>query len=556
MATLDPLPPGYAIQDVLLVSAKALCTKHPESRSFLWKANHMVKLIRRLLEDLPPGYMPLSQRTFGILAKKLPAKMAKELHNMLTKAGARLHPNTDLHFARKLAGDAVNAEHKSAAFDILKTLADNGANLNDPATASVITSLLHWQAAHESSSSFSPSLALQHFMERGFIPNVITLTAYIDTLCQRREVEEAIRIAQLFSANGLQLDNKIFATLFRGVKNSHKAGSLRDVLELSKKVNAPQSSLMDNSLHALLYFSASEFREKREDPHGLSKPFLPMLEIYADKFDLEPLQWLIPDSLPLLLAQESMPAVAGPSRQGRTWEFESTVLPVVKHYAAASQGAVLQPTTTTLATMMRAYIQSLSRPYELMSLYTYFKSRLQEKTTSKNVALDLVREQGSIIHDAFILAMMHQPGLTRPALEVFGDMLKDNLKDAAHALDGEPVASPIHPLPSVFTFTILLNGLLSRQEMNLAEQVIQVMKEYGVAPNIVTWNTLIKGYAAMQNLPRTVGALQDLEASGFKPDEDTFSAFARLKKQKQALRMMDSIIDLNKRKIDGQHSLP
>ena len=133
-------------------------------------------------------------------------------------------------------------------------------------------------------------------------------------------------------------------------------------------------------------------------------------------------------------------------------------------------------------------------------------------------------------------------------------MLRDAMKlKAPEAGQESPTdldSSPVHPAPSFFTFSILIHGLLMQGNKMMAEQVLQVMRERGMEPNLVTWNTLIKGYAAMQNLPRTVGTLQDLEAAGFKPDVSTFKAFSRLKDQTKALKMMEGIIDANKRMME------
>ncbi|KAF4126292.1 PPR repeat [Geosmithia morbida] len=572
-ATLDPLPPGYAISDVLNLIAKGMKKNRKESGL----QDRVFAVLLRILNDLPPGHIPFYQRTWGLFAQSLTADQAARIHEVLKQSNAMLHPNTSLQFARKLAGGATAIKHKGAALEIMTELADGGMDLNQPQPASVITSLLHVEASRqppaEGVEDFSPTRALQTFMEKGFLPNVVTFTAYMDSLSQRREVAEVVRLAQLFTSSGLKLDTKAYATIFRGTKHSFNAEHARDVLGMSRGTKVPMVDVLNNALHAIFSFSEVEMREKNMTPSEELKPFLPMLQIYAKKFDMAPLQSLIPDSLPLLLMRQSQSETpsdeaAGADGNRGDWSTGRTILPVVDDFAATTGPERLQPNSTTLSTMLRAYIRSLWRPYDLMSLYAYFKSRLTERehpeSGDKNYAAQIVRDQRSLIHDTLILAMMQQPGLTRPALDIFGDMLKDNLggnaasdgegDDVSEAVTATPPAIPpaIHPVPTIFTFCVLINGLMRRGETDLAEQVIQIMKENGIDTNVVTWNTQIKWYAIMQNVPRTVGALQGLEAAGFKPDGYTFAGFGKLRDQKRALQMMEKIIDLNKQKVDSR----
>lgn len=554
-ATLDPLPPGYAINDVLLFIAQRLrisTIKNVRERTI--KAEEVLEVVAKVLEDTPAGYVPLGQRTAGLLARRLPSDQASELYNMLQRANIKLHPNTQLQFAAKLAGDMA---HKETAFEILKGLADSGVDLNAPSPSSAITTLLHCKISHGGLSggktSFSPKDTLEYFMDRGFVPNVLNATAFLDSLCQQTEVEEAIRLALLFSESGVQLDAKSWSTIFRGAKGSLKVENVVKSFDVAKAANAPYVDVLNNALHAVFYFAEMESREKRFSAPWIYPLFGPMLRAYANKFELEPLQWWLPDSLPLMLTQTTgNDGEKFDSHRPRQWDFLQTIVPLVENFfSTESHGPKLQPNSTTIAIMLRAYVKTLQNPYDLMAFYAFFKARLEEQGGKEGFATRLIKDQGTLVHDTIIMAMMERRGLSRPALQVFGDMLKDHLhRTASENVEG--AVAPVHPPPGLCTFSILVRGLFNSGDRILAEQVIHVMKEQGVEPNLVTWNTLTKGYAAMQNINKTVSTLQDMEAAGFKPDLFTFKAFGKLKDQGRALERMEGIIDLNRQKMAGE----
>ncbi|CAF3607215.1 hypothetical protein SNK05_003473 [Fusarium graminearum] len=559
-ATLDPLPPGYAMAGVAQFCISALDLKDIKiMRDRVTKADEVLELFAKLVEDIPSGHVPFRQSTLGLVAAKLPIEQTAEMFQILQRSGIRLHRNTLLKFADKLAR---SHEHKEQAFQILRNIADEGRDLNSPSIASVITTLLHTQpSAHswsDSEGAFSPQRAMEYFLEHGFSPNLVSFTALISSLCFQGDIEEAVRLSLLLAENGAELDSRCYTTVFRGAKNSLKASNVRQALDVARAAKVPHIDVLNNTLHSIFYFAEMESRDKRYPAPYVVPVFGPMLRIYAKKFDLEPLQWLLPDTLPLLLSQENMDGnekfMYNPHRE---WEFRNAILPVANEFFDGTVGPLRKPSMQTLAIMMRGYIKTLHRPYDLMSFYTWFKSRLEERGTERNLAQQLVKEQGSIVHDTLILVMLERKVLLRPALQVFGDMLRDSLI-ARPPEDGtqEEVLDenfPVHPSPNLFTFSILLHGLLMRREVMLAEQVRQALREHNLEPNIVTWNTLVKGYASMQDLSQTVGTLQDLEAAGYKPDMHTFKAFAKLKDQTRALEMMEKIIDENRKRLEEDH---
>ncbi|GAO18484.1 hypothetical protein UVI_02041800 [Ustilaginoidea virens] len=575
-ATLDPWPPGYAINDVLLFAARHLRQREAggAARERALRAEETMDVLRRIVSGCPAGHVPFSQRVFGLFAKALPGAQARELYELLRASRYKLHANTLIQFASNLAAEPA---HKDAALGILKGLSDAGADLSEARPSSVITSLLHCKApeggeAEQQQPSFTvddAKAALEYFIERGFTLNVLSSTAFLDSLCQHGEAEEAIRLALLFSESGVRLDPKAWRTLFRGAKASLSVDAVARAVDVAKLADVPLVDVLDNTLHSVFYFAEAETRERGaslQQRRGAAL-FATLLGLYAKRFDLEPLQWWLPDSLPFLLGSSggggggggdpaahqeeeglAPSATAGGRPPRPAWDFERTIVPLADRVFSAGT-AKLQPSLTSVAILLRAYIRGLQQPYDLLAYYGFFKSRLEDQARNPSLATasQLVRNQGTLIHDTLILAMTEHRGLTRPALAVLGDMLKDQLRPGPGPA---PAPARVHPAPTVLTFSILLRGLMHNREAALAEQVLQVMRENGLQPNLVTWNTLTKGYASMQDLVRTVGALQDMEAAGLQPDIYTFRAFGKLRNQGRALEMMEHMIDDNMRKME------
>ncbi|KAG5939827.1 hypothetical protein E4U59_002852 [Claviceps monticola] len=651
-ATLSPQTPGYAIHDVLVfISQTQFLASVRDSQEKILKSEEMMRLLRKIITELPKDHILFPQKVFGLCAKAFATDQALELYNLLRESDFPLQLNTLCQFASKFARSTTR---KNVAFEILRGLPEGGVDFNNARESSIITSLLHCTASQnlgeKMPADFDAKEALLYFVGRGFSINVITATAFLNTLCRSGEAEEAVRLAWLFSESGVKLDKKAWRIAFRGAKSTLKVDYIARGLELANKASVPFVDVLNNALHSIYALSESERREKGSRHKPGPPIFVPMLRIYAKVFELQPLQWWLSDSIPLLLAEND----AGPSeeqpqhllpqlheggqlhdgehlqdgeqlqeerkvqqegltleeqkpqeqqqqpqpqlqqhKQGifhegspgatrRRWGVESTIIPFIdKTFSDFRTTTRLQPSLTTIGIMLRAYIRSLQNPYDLTTCYAFFKARLEEQSRDASLpsASRLVMDQASLIHDTFILSMMDHRDLSRSALEIFGDMLKDHKRvtgshanqnddhndssdtgtaekdhktgnkkrsDKISASKESPVI-PIHPSPSVMTFTILLRGLMKSHSYFLVDHFLEVMRELGIHPNQVTWNAIVRGHATRQNVRRTVMAMQDMEVAGHKPDVYTFKAFQVLKEQDEALKLMEKMIEMNAR---------
>ncbi|GKT90551.1 pentatricopeptide repeat-containing protein [Colletotrichum tofieldiae] len=225
----------------------------------------------------------------------------------------------------------------------------------------------------------------------------------------------------------------------------------------------------------------------------------------------------------------------------------------------------LSPTGATLGIMFIAYVKSLSQPINLISLYAYFRQLISNRSP---VATNFVQEKGTFVYDVVIKALCESPGMLRAALDIIGDMLKHTLEERSRstsaakksAVEAAPATTsspslPLHPAPSVFTWSILLHGFLFHKEKGSGERILAMMRQHSVEPNLVTWNTLVAGHAKNQDVNKTVQSLQRLEAAGYEADDYTLRAFSKLVNREAALRKMEETIDRKKRNAEARAKL-
>lgn len=82
--------------------------------------------------------------------------------------------------------------------------------------------------------------------------------------------------------------------------------------------------------------------------------------------------------------------------------------------------------------------------------------------------------------------------------------------------------------PTAQTWNILLHSFIRNRQAAAAEKVLTIMQRRGHEPNQVTWNTLLGGYASMQDAIGVVGSMKRLEKAGMAADKWTMEALSRV----------------------------
>eukprot|EP01129_Flabellula_baltica_P016673 TRINITY_DN9015_c0_g1_i1.p1 TRINITY_DN9015_c0_g1~~TRINITY_DN9015_c0_g1_i1.p1 ORF type:complete len:488 (-),score=113.16 TRINITY_DN9015_c0_g1_i1:12-1475(-) len=82
--------------------------------------------------------------------------------------------------------------------------------------------------------------------------------------------------------------------------------------------------------------------------------------------------------------------------------------------------------------------------------------------------------------------------------------------------------------PNQFTFATLINACSRAGRLDLAENVVQDMKEYHVPMNEVIYTTIIKGHVdCLDDLKTAMAKLEEMKESGFTPNLRTYNTLLR-----------------------------
>jgi pentatricopeptide repeat protein len=100
-----------------------------------------------------------------------------------------------------------------------------------------------------------------------------------------------------------------------------------------------------------------------------------------------------------------------------------------------------------------------------------------------------------------------------------------------------PEAGVTQAPPDAYTWSTFMHGFARRGETRLAEQVLTYMRNKGIEPNEVTWNSLIQGYARAQDEDGLLDTLRRSDEGGVMWDDWTRRGL-RWFRNKERLRVL------------------
>jgi pentatricopeptide repeat protein len=546
-----PYPPAFAVTNCLdhIISSR-YSRPLPDD---LKENERFVRRIRVLLYLGAQKRVRLAQQSIYLMLCLSSVSTSTQLYVTLKQLKHPLHENTLLQFASQLGKKSSIGVRR--ALKVMEQMRDQGTSMNNVKALSVFSTLLDRDDRNSNARELD-SIILQFMMDNGLSPNIITYNILLRNSLRDGEHETGWKIYQMMRENGIEPDAFTYSTLLNDSKRRMDAERMREIVSIVREKGIRDAYTVTDVLHAI--FLLQRGQEERalgyQERDRESKPaFARMFGVYAEFFHTEPLQLLIPT-----ITSEN-------------------------HLQNLEQ--LCDPPACTLVVMVTAYLAHLQTSTGMKRFYDNFLALLAVRNET---ALDLAktsrfwaviimnfsRFEDNLAHCPEVVGHMLQhmprvviegdidntePDPTQPEFAAKDDGDSDSLTSVSDENVStstkntqllETVTSRENVVaPDVYIWSILLKIFMDHRQPRAAEKVLEMMKEHGVKPNIVTWNTLIVGYSKMQATLDTVDAVRRMEDAGFRPDDFTLTALARLNDKRTMMAAMQRYEQLKARKV-------
>ncbi|KUI59594.1 hypothetical protein VP1G_06832 [Cytospora mali] len=559
----DIVLPSYMIEDTIQLLVIHIRKLNLDEQQVL--AGTLTDLVAHIFEQSPQQYIQFSQNTLFSLMHVLPAKKLAVWFDKLVEIKHPLHAYTMLHFASRFA---KSPETKVLSLDILRDLCDGKLDINTAVGASLCSSILTFEenellALDENQAT--PAELFQCLLELGLVPNVITYTAIMRDLCLKKELATALDVFKVMRQHGIEPDAYTYSVIINGCKSCEDFDTLVHFAVEARTSNIQDPHVWNDIIHATFLACLKEPREKGGPRRPRYMVWGPMNAIYTRFFDSQPLRPLIAAQLTEVHSWMELQGYIPTKLKGAFVQLRP--LPPLQHW---------QPTSSTLALMIMGFVRHLPRPYDVIVFYSHFRDLLRQGHPTAEL---LVREQGSLVHDIVLRALLKWRGTLRVMLDIIRDMMRDidqiaagtspspsvtpiaqPAKEFAQSLKAE--APPTDAMPLVAEAEVPFNdsegdaldketahpeASMSDAEANAADAAGAEPEHTGPPirhprPSVYTWSILLKAFM-FNHLPgQAEQVIKLMQHHGISPNLVTWNtlaaSYAKLGKTRQAVEAM------------------
>ncbi|MCJ1475301.1 hypothetical protein MMC13_003963 [Lambiella insularis] len=514
----------------------------------------------------------IKPRTIRLLGKHSDTQQLLALLKTLQETHVTLHMNTKLHLMPKL----VEAGKIGVALSLLKGIPTS--DLSSPQVQMFCVMLLRTEVEVEDIYRFRSSV-LAFMLEAGIKPNRIMADVIILNAMEGGDIDTAWRSHEIARENGLAPDVGTYTALLKGIQYGDSKDAVWRIYDSAKGDGfLVESSRLRFELLYAMYLS--------ENGKYQSSPYTTLLPRYQEFFDIRPLQELGIYYPPRgfvdagIRPQESAVQALGLMILAWLQQHHSTgpvreVYDRYLHHTMNNHPIIAQLAETTHTS--NAFSMAFGRSAYTLHLCTQVvQDMLKPKTTKLgtlkadigNVETTCVNEidSGTSVSNAFVLeAEEHRyaakDGKSMTLQDSIGSSTpKSHLGDSkvqTHEIATELPTVIVDPEsaalvqwnagnrefvvapPDIRTWTILLFAFIKHRQATAAEKVLTIMRSRKMTPNIVTWNSLLSGYAAMQDLSGVVSTLKRMDLAGIKHDEWTAKALTSVMDRDALLTMFE-----------------
>ncbi|KAL8711380.1 MAG: hypothetical protein Q9220_004277 [cf. Caloplaca sp. 1 TL-2023] len=430
-------------------------------------------------------YYQMSQKMVYLVLRHSDNHQAQYLFKVLLTSRSDIHPNSLLHFMDRF----THMGRPDLAMDALRMIVACGADVSHETVQLSCITLLRFRFDDVEWYRIQSNLVTE-MLELGIRPEIPMLNAMITNAVEASDYQTAHAIFQTARAHGIRRDTITYSILLKEAVQTLDTDLVAKVMHLAEEDGAlPRNNELVFSLIATLL----QVAQSRSTPDASSfRSYSTILQIYTRYCDTQPLK-----------------------------EIGIYVAP---NTGGTKVGHLSQPSPKLLAIMIMSFIRLRAKPHQTEKLYHNYQSLVEQ-----NHPLFALTALTDHLSNAFL----HCLGRSRNTLKACTDVIRNML---------EPPASFMVQVaqPTVRTWSILARAYFEFGNPDAGGRIIQKMRELGMEPSHITWNILISGYAAAQDVTAAVDTVKQMETAGFEVDAHTLKALTRVRDRKELLNALQN----------------
>ncbi|MCJ1412348.1 hypothetical protein MMC19_006442 [Ptychographa xylographoides] len=490
------LIPGYAIEDSLdYIAASCLQNTFPVPRGFADKICATTCMYVATYSRIYRGVYP-TQRTIYLLSRHCRTEQVSQLVECLQKHNVWTNTDTKLHLMNHLA----KMGQVGKALSLLQSLP--APHLSWDKVQCFCVMILRVEMEVEDIYTVRCNI-LALMLEAGVRPNRFLANIIILNAMEAGDLNMAWRSHEIAKENGLTPDALTYQALLKGVQHGDTKNSLKHIYSSAEDDGtlAASSRLRFELLYAIYALDILE--------SSSPKPFTTLLPTYRRFFHTDPLQKL--------------------------------GIFTRAHHSIKDGLDPQDPSVHTLGLMVLAWLHQHFANGCVLEVYSKYMHYVRE-------GHGIIAQSAGTTHilNAFIIAFGKIARTLPMCTQVVQDMMKpyaatnalppddSNQSQASRGMNGTTTVAP----PDVQSWSILLFAFIRNRQSAASEKVLAIMMAQKMTPNQVTWNSLLSGYATMQDLPGVSWTMERMEKAEFQGNERTIQILGRVRNSNVLLGML------------------
>ena len=477
-------PPRYVVADCLKLIARHFLFKvsnpNPSAIDAIWLLT--CKTINGASDQ--QQNFPVSQDLIYLILQHSDDSQVLSFYELLGSNKVVLLVNTMVKFLdRFLDMGRINLSMK-----LLRTIASTDFDLSLDRVQMACVKLL--RARFDTQEEYAVrSNILTQILEMGIRPKVPMFNAILLNAGEGGDFANAWQMYRLARENALVPDSITYGVLMKGAKLSSKSSNLEMVI---REIQANGEVLRDLRLVSGVLDAISLLSPGAQ--------FGAMLDFYKQHCDLRPLQ-------ELSLCGDGIQTPLG------------------------ANCSAIWPNSHILTQMILAYVRLHHRSLGLIRIYNLYYQHVKE-----NHPLIAPLAKDDFVANSFIMAFGKKSSTLQHCTTVVKHMLEFSSLGYV-TFDSTPYAAP-----TVQTWSILFAAYFRNGQRRAAEKVLGMMRERGIQYDRVTWNTLVSGYALLQDVDAAVDTVKRMKAAGFEVDAYTTKGLGRLWTRDRLMKALETSI--------------